>query len=58
MIWEVDRFLDDNEGLIIAEVELKNETQEFIKPEWIGREISFDSKYLNCNLAIKPFKSL
>lgn len=54
--WEVDEFLGDNEGLIIAEIELKDENQEFEKPDWIGTEVTGDEKYYNSNLSVKPFK--
>jgi len=56
-IWEVDEFLGDNEGLIIAEIELKSAGQEFPKPGWIGEEVTGDARYYNANLVEKPFKS-
>lgn len=43
--WEVDEFLGDNEGLIIAEVELKSEDQAFNRPEWAGKEVTDDPRY-------------
>jgi len=54
--WEVDEFLGDNEGLIIAEIELENEHQEIAKPSWIGDEVSHDPRYYNSNLVKNPFK--
>ena len=54
-IWEVDVFLKENKGLIVAEVELEHENQVFIKPKWAGEEISFDRKYYNCNLSKTPY---
>ena len=54
-IWEVDVFLKENKGLIVAEVELEYENQVFIKPKWVGKEISFDRKYYNCNLSKNPY---
>ena len=54
--WEVDEFLGDNEGLIIAEIELKDVNQEFEKPEWIGTEVTGDEKYYNSSLSENPFK--
>mgnify|MGYP000393855471 CR=1 FL=1 len=54
-IWEVDFFLKENKGLIVAEVELEHENQEFAKPSWLGEEVSFDEKYYNCNLAKNPY---
>ena len=55
-IWEVDEFLGDNEGLVIAEIELKSENQPFQKPSWIGMEVSGDKRYTNANLARNPYK--
>ena len=56
MVWEVDQFGGENKGLIIAEVELKSEKQNFNKPAWVGDEISRVSKYLNMNLVKSPYK--
>jgi adenylate cyclase len=55
--WEVDEFLGDNEGLVIAEIELQNEGQEFPKPEWTGVEVSGDPRYYNANLVKNPYKN-
>ncbi len=55
LIWEVDEFHDDNEGLVIAEVELKSEDQRFEKPPWVGKEVTGDARYYNVNLIRKPF---
>lgn len=55
--WEVDEFLGDNEGLVVAEIELESETQIFAKPAWIGEEVSGDSRYTNANLARNPYKN-
>lgn len=53
--WEIDEFIGANKGLIIAEVELKNE-KEFIElPVWVGDEVSKISKYLNVSLAQSPY---
>ena len=52
--WEVDEFFGENQGLIVAEVELESEDQEFEKPEWIREEVTGDPKYFNSNLAINP----
>lgn len=54
-IWEVDEFLGDNKGLVIAEIELTHEDQSFEKPRWVGKEITHDPRYFNANLAKKPF---
>jgi adenylate cyclase len=55
-LWEVDEFLGDNEGLILAEIELQQETEKFKKPEWIAREVSDDDRYYNSYLSLHPFK--
>ena len=54
---EVDKFLDKNEGLYVAEIELNKGTEMIIKPSWIGEEITGNSKYYNDKLAVKPFMS-
>lgn len=56
-IFEIDEFLADNEGLVVAEVELKNEDEVFDKPHWLGQEVTGDVKYYNSQLSIKPFKT-
>ena len=55
--WEVDEFWNRNEGLIIAEIELKSEDEQFIKPSWIGREVTEDPRYYNSWLSEHPFTS-
>ncbi|HWW46982.1 MAG TPA: CYTH domain-containing protein [Xanthobacteraceae bacterium] len=54
--WEVDEFLGENAGLIVAEVQLTSEDEAFAKPEWLGDEITSDPRYYNANLAKTPFK--
>lgn len=54
-IWEVDEFFGENQGLVVAEVELESEEQSFEKPEWIGEEVTGDPKYFNSNLIVNPF---
>lgn len=54
-IWEVDSFLEENEGLILAEIELSAEDEEFEKPDWVGVEVTHDPKYSNARLAKNPF---
>lgn len=56
-IWEVDVFSGENEGLVVAEIELKSEEECFTKPEWVLKDVSKEAKYFNSNLSIKPFKS-
>lgn len=55
LIWEVDEFFGRNDGLIVAEVELTSEDQEFEKPDWIGKEVTADPRYYNSNLVKDPF---
>jgi adenylate cyclase len=54
-IWEVDEFLGENSGLVIAEVELSSEDANFSKPSWIGQEVSHDTKYYNYKLIKYPY---
>lgn len=54
-IWEVDEFFGENQGLIVAEVELESEDQSYKKPEWIGEEVTGDPKYFNSNLVLNPY---
>ena len=54
--WEIDEFLGDNDGLIVAEIELGDEQETFPKPAWLGDEVTDDPRYLNSSLAKKPFK--
>ena len=56
-IWEIDEFFGVNEGLIVAEIELKSEDQAFEKPEWIGKEVSGDPRYFNSNLVAHPYST-
>ena len=56
-VWEVDVFTGDNQGLIVAEIELKREDQEFDKPEWVSNEVSNDYRYSNACLSLNPFKN-
>lgn len=53
--WEVDEFFGDNEGLIVAEIELSSEDQTIVLPGWIGEEVTADSRYFNSNLVSKPY---
>ena len=54
-VWEVDEFLGANRGLVVAEIELKSEEQDFDKPDWLGEEVSRLSRYLNVELARNPY---
>ena len=53
--WEVDEFTGANAGLIMAELELRAETEIFTKPAWAGQEVSADPRYLNASLAVHTF---
>ena len=55
--YEVDEFYGDNEGLVVAEVELSSEDEGFVKPEWLGEEVTGDMKYYNSMLIKKPYKN-
>ncbi len=55
-IFEVDEFLADNKGLIIAEIELSSENEPFEKPKWLGEEVTGITKYYNSQLSKHPFK--
>lgn len=56
-IIEVDEFYGDNEGLIIAEIELNSETESFEKPHWLGEEVTNDERFYNAYLSKNPFKN-
>jgi adenylate cyclase len=55
--WEIDVFHDDNDGLVIAEVEVGDEAQAIDVPVWATREVSDDPRYFNSSLAIRPYKT-
>ncbi|HEX2924841.1 MAG TPA: CYTH domain-containing protein [Ruminiclostridium sp.] len=55
--WVVDEFLGVNEGLVVAEIELSDEKQDFEKPDWLGREITSDIRYYNSNLVQNPYNT-
>lgn len=54
-VWEVDEFLGDNQGLLMAEIELEHEDETFPLPDWAGQEVTHDACYYNANLAVIPF---
>ena len=53
--WEVDEFLGDNAGLVVAEIELSAEDQVFARPAWVGLEVTEDARYYNSSLATHPY---
>lgn len=54
--WEVDEFLGDNQGLVVAEIELSEEAESFERPAWLGEEVTHDERYYNFNLAKRPYR--
>jgi adenylate cyclase len=55
-LWDLDVFSGDNEGLVMAEVELASEDDAFQMPEWAGSEVTADKRYYNVNLARHPYR--
>ncbi len=55
-VYEVDVFAKDNDGLILAEIELSSENESFEKPIWLGKEVTGDKRYYNSYLSKKPYK--
>ncbi|BBB33297.1 adenylate cyclase [Thermotomaculum hydrothermale] len=54
-VWEIDVFEGENKGLIIAEIELESEDEEFEKPDWAGEDVSNDERYYNYSLVKFPY---
>ena len=54
-LWEVDEFLGDNAGLVVAEIELASADEAFARPDWIGAEVTDHARYYNLALATRPF---
>ncbi len=57
VVWEIDEFWGDNQGLIVAEVELTSPDQAVDLPEWVGTEVTYDPRYQNSNLARHPYST-
>ena len=55
-VWEIDEFFGDNQGLILAEIELSSEEQTIHLPEWVGQEVTEEKKYYNSYLARHPYQ--
>lgn len=53
--WEIDEFLGDNAGLVVAELELQSVDEDFEKPDWLGEEVTDDPRYFNSNLVLRPY---
>ena len=56
-VYEVDEFFGDNAGLTVAEIELADENEEFIKPEWLGEEVTGTERYYNAYLSRNPYNT-
>jgi adenylate cyclase len=56
-VWEVDEFLGENEGLVVAEIELETADDLFEKPSWVGAEVTDDKRYYNAYLSLHPYKN-
>jgi adenylate cyclase len=54
--WEIDEFHGDNAGLIVAELELDSETEEFVRPAWLGNEVTHLARYYNVSLVKHPYR--
>jgi adenylate cyclase len=54
-LWEIDEFLGDNKGLIMAEIELQQEDEQFELPGWVTDDVSDDDRYYNSNLSVNPY---
>lgn len=57
LYWEVDEFMGDNAGLVVAEIEIPSEDTTFELPEWIGEEVTGDKRYYNSHLCNNPYKN-
>lgn len=56
-LWEIDEFLGSNRGLVVAEIELQSEEDQFEKPAWAGEEVTRDPRYLSVCLYEKPYST-
>ena len=56
-VWEVDEFLGENAGLVVAEIELPSQDAAFDRPAWIGQEVTADKRYYNSNLIRSPYST-
>lgn len=55
--WDIDVFHGENDGLVLAEVQLATERELFEKPRWLGAEVSHDPRYLNASLRTNPYRN-
>ena len=56
-VWEIDEFSGDNQGLLVAEIELSTPDEDFEKPDWLGDDVSLDERYYNVCLVKNPYKN-
>jgi CYTH domain-containing protein len=56
-VWEVDEFFGQNAGLVLAEIELGSEAESYVRPEWLGEEVTQDARYTNSYLSQHPWPS-
>lgn len=56
-VFEIDEFYGENQGLVIAEVELQDKLETFKRPTWLGKEVTGQAKYYNSNLITNPYKN-
>ena len=56
-VFEIDEFHGDNEGLVIAEIELSHEDEDYVRPQWLGEEVTGDKRYYNSYLVFHPYMS-
>lgn len=56
-VFEIDEFHGENEGLMMAEIELASEDEDFVRPQWLGEEVTGDERYYNSYLSSHPYKS-
>ena len=52
--WEIDEFVEPEPGLVLAEVELNHSSDDFVRPDWLGAEVTHDQRYSNNNIGISP----
>jgi len=57
MTWEIDVFNGRNSGLVVAEIELEDESQKFELPTWVSSEVTDDARYFNANLVRNPYRT-
>lgn len=55
--WEVDEFMGANAGLVVAELEMSDEDEEFVRPDWLGREVTAERRFYNAALSLRPWRN-